>query len=214
MEAKHSHKRRSYFINKRFQLKYTLIVLITLISVMLITAAGMYIGLWASIAEYLNESRVTQDLETAKRISGYENVRYKKGDWRLDKTSREAELLSREQRNALEEALDAVNESLIPKMTMLIFFLFLAGIFVSHKIAGPMYRFEHSAESVKNGDLTVNFNVRKGDAMKKTASTLEDMLDALRSDIERLKAAKDALKKGYSEAALKEIENVLSKYKT
>lgn len=213
MNSKHPYKRRSYFINKRFQLKYTLIVLISLISVMLITAAGMYIGLWASIAEYLNESNVSQDLETAKRISGYENVRYKKGDWRLDKTSREAELLSREQRNTLEGALDAVNESLIPKIVMLIFFLFLAGIFVSHKIAGPMYRFEHSAEAIKNGDLTVNFNIRKNDAMKKTASTLEEMLDALRSDIERLKAAKDALKKGYSEAALREIEDVLSKYK-
>ena len=214
MDIKTSHKRRNYLINKKFQIKYTLIVLITLLSVMLITTLGIYVGLWTSIMKYLNENRVAQDLETAKRISAYEEVRYNRGDWRLDKISREAELLSFEQRKTLENALEAINEALMPKVIILIFLMFLGGIFISHKIAGPMYRFEKSAEAVKKGDLTISFNTRKGDAMKKTASTLEDMVETLRFDMERLKSAKDALKKGYSEEALKEIEEVLSKYKT
>ncbi len=198
------YRRWHYLVKKRFQLKYTLLILSTLLLVMLVSGIGLYIGMWASIVENFSEFKVSQNLETAKRIADYEGVRYKKGDYRLEKIFREAELLSGEQRKALKKALRAVNRSLLPKIAFLAFLIFIAGIFVSHKIAGPMYRCEQSAEAIKDGDLRVHFRVRKSDAMKKTASSLEDMAESLRLDIKKIKIAK----------TMEQVHKIVSKYKT
>ncbi|UCD55692.1 MAG: methyl-accepting chemotaxis protein [Candidatus Omnitrophota bacterium] len=198
------HRRRHYLIKKRFQLKYTMLILATLLLVMSVSGIGLYVGMWASIIENFSEFKVSQNLETAKRIAGYEGVRYKKGDYRLGRIFREAELLSGEQRKALKNALRAVNGSLLPKIALLGFLIFIGGIFISHKIAGPMYRFEQSAEAIKDGNLRVHFRIRKSDAMKKTASSLEDMAESLRLDIEKLKQA----------GTIEEARKIASKYKT
>jgi len=222
------YKRRHYLINKRFQLKYTLSILGIIVAVMTVSIGGIYIGMWSSIIENFSEFKVSQDLETAKRIAGYEDVRYKKGDYRIERIFREAELLSSQQREALKNALNAVNRSLFPKIALLAVFIFAGGIFISHKIAGPMYRFEHSAAAAKEGDLTVHFNIRKSDEMKNTASVLEDMIETLRSDMQKIKDGKSRLEEEINSigstmpseaidrlnAIIGEINNVLSKYRT
>lgn len=222
------YKRRNYLIKKGFQLRYTLSILFVLIVVMLVSGTGLYLGMWASIIKNFSEFKVSQDLETAKRIAGYEDARYGKGDYRLERIFREAELLSERQRKALNNALQAVNKSLLPKMVLLFILIFIGGIFVSHKMAGPMYRFEHSAEAIKEGDLKARFKIRKGDEMRKTASFLEGMTESLRVDIEKIKIAKDKLEDKLSDITknlseedrrhlaeiVKEIDNALSKYKT
>ena len=223
-----AYKRRNVLINKGFQLRYTLSILLTILLVMFVTALGLYVGIWASIIENFNEFKVSQDLETARRISDYEGVRYKKGDYRLEKIFREAQLLSQQQQDALSKALRSVNRSFLPKAALLGILIFALGIFVSHKIAGPMYRFERSAEAVKKGDLRVSFKVRKHDEMKKTASILEGMIDSLRGDIIKLKSAEDDLKKEVKTIAknipredadnldgvVKKIDEIIKKYKT
>lgn len=183
------YKRKKYLIKSGFQLKYTLSIVVLLVAVMIATGAGMYLGMWGSIITNFNKFKVSEELETAKRISDYEGVRYQKGDYRLEKIFREAELLSERQRVALKEALGAVNKSLLPKALALAAVIFIAGIFLSHRIAGPLYRIERSAEAIRRGDLTVNFHVRKDDDIKDTAHILDDMVDALQADVMRIKAA-------------------------
>lgn len=39
-------------------------------------------------------------------------------------------------------------------------------LLVSHKIAGPLYRFEQSLEAISTGDLTHRFTLRGGDELK------------------------------------------------
>lgn len=221
-------QRRNYFIKKRFQLKYTLSIVAILAVVMIASAIGVYFGMWGSIIENFSQFKVSQNLETAKRIADYEDVRYKKGDYRLGKIFREAELLSAQQQDALKSALRAVNRSLLPKVLALAVIIFIAGIFLSHKIAGPMYRIERSAEAIKNGDLSVSFKIRKGDEMKDAASALENMVDSLQADFAKIKAADSFLDKKIAEISpqinkedaeqmrliVKQIDTVLSKYKT
>lgn len=221
-------KRRNYLINKGFQLKYTLAIVGLLLVVMVAGGTGLYMGMWGSIIQNFSKFKVSEELETARRISDYETVRYQKGDYRLEKIFREAELLSAEQRRALKDALRAVNESLLPKVLLLAVLIFIAGIFVSHKIAGPMYRIEKSAEAIRQGDLRVNFHVRKGDEMKGAASALEDMVESLHADIKKIKAASAALEEKVNllakclpdedvkriKALIDEIYGVLEKYKT
>ena len=205
--AHEGHNRTHYLINRRFQLKYTIAIVITILAVMLVTGAGIYIGMWSSIIENFSKFKVSENLETAKRIAGYEEARYGKGDFRLEKIFREAELLSAQERDTLHNALKSVNRALLPKMMILVAVIFIGGIFVSHRIAGPMYRFEKSALAVRDGDLRVKFNVRKTDEMRGTATTLEEMVESLRKDIVEIK---DLAKKGDTA----KINEILSKYKT
>ncbi|MCX5679003.1 MAG: methyl-accepting chemotaxis protein [Candidatus Omnitrophica bacterium] len=221
-------KRRNYFINRKFQLRYTLSIVAILAVVMIASGVGIYFGMWGSIIENFSQFKVSQNLETAKRITDYEDVRYRKGDYRLEKIFREAELLSAQQQDALKNALKAVNHSLFPKIAVLAVIIFIAGIFISHKIAGPMYRIEKSAESIRDGDLSVSFRVRKGDEMKEASTALEEMVDSLQADFVKIKTAGKALDerigfiepqiKGEDARRLKDIvkviDEVLSKYKT
>jgi methyl-accepting chemotaxis protein len=194
-------------VNKRFQLKYTVAMIVMLGAVMVATGLGIYLGLWSSIIENFSQFKVSENLETAKRIAGYEEARYNKGDFRLEKIFREAELLSAKEKDTLHHALQSVNRSLAPKILILVAAIFIAGIIISHRIAGPMYRLEKSAEAMRNGDLSVNFHIRKTDEMHDIASTLEDVVEALRKDVG---AMKELAKKGDTA----KINEILSKYKT
>ncbi len=221
-------KRRNYFINKKFQLKYTLSIVAILAVVMIASGAGVYFGMWGSIIENFSQFKVSQNLETAKRIADYEDARFRKGDYRLNRIFREAELLSAQQQDALKNALEAVNRSLLPKVVILAVAIFLAGIVISHKVAGPMYSIERSAEAIRRGDLSVNFKTRKGDEMKDASSALDNMVEALHNDFARLKTAgsvlderiRDIESRINKEDALrlkdivKVIGGVLAKYKT
>ena len=217
-----AHKRKHYFINKSFQLKYTFAIALTILTVMLVSGVGLYVGIWSSIIENFSKFKVSQNLETAKRIADYEGARYRKGDFRLEKIFREAELLSAREQETLHNALRSVNRSLAPKIVTLVVVIFIGGIFISHR------RFEKSAEAIRNGDLSVNFYVRKSDEMKHAAVNLEEMVESLRDDIDKIKRISRDLKTSESSFAgdmpqgeakhLKEmadrIGEILSKYKT
>ncbi len=221
-------KRRNYFINKKFQLKYTFSIVVILAVVMITAGAGVYFGMWGSIIENFSSFKVSQNLETAKRIADYEDARYRKGDYRLNRIFREAELLSVQQQDALKNALEAVNRSLLPKVIVLSLAIFLAGIIISHKVAGPMYRIERSAEAISRGDLSVNFRTRKGDELKSTSSALGNMVAFLHEDFVKLKTADKVLDERIRDIeprinkedalrlrdAVKVIDGVLAKYKT
>lgn len=187
------HKRKNYLIKKPFQLKYALSMILLIALVMGATGLGVYYGMWSSIAANFSSFEVSRNLETAKRITDYEGARFNKGDYRLEKIFREAELLSQNQREALRNALTTVNRSLLPKLALLAASIFILGVFISHKIAGPMYRIEKSARAIRDGDLSVNFNVRKNDEMRQTASALEEMVDSLQEDIKNVKTASSLL---------------------
>lgn len=204
--AYEAHRRTHYLVKKNFQLKYTIAIALTMLVVMLVSVAGIYVGIWSSIIENFSKFKVSENLETAKRIAGYEDARYGKGDFRLERIFREAELLSTQEQNTLHNALKAVNKALFPKMVILIIIIFIGSIFVSHRIAGPMYHFEKSARAIRDGDLSVNFNIRKSDEMKDAASSLEGMMETLRADIKRMKILAE-------DGNTIEIKTILSKYK-
>ncbi len=69
---------------------------------------------------------------------------------------------------------------------ILFFFLILAAvlsIFISHSIAGPIYRFEKSLQAIAQGDLTLRVGLRKTDEFKHVANTLNEMVVELRKSL-------------------------------
>jgi methyl-accepting chemotaxis protein len=199
-------KRSRYLVKSVFQIKYTAAMVAMVLAVMLTTGIGMYVGMWSSIIENFSEFKVSENLETAKRIAAYEETRYKKGDVRLENIFRQAELLSAKEQETLRNALKTVNRALMPKIAALLVAIFAAGIFISHRIAGPMYRLERSADALSHGDLSVNFNIRKSDEMHEMAESLEGMVESLRKDMRDINALADA-------GNVKGIKAVIAKYK-
>lgn len=62
-------------------------------------------------------------------------------------------------------------------------------LLVSHKIAGPMFRFEKDINRIAGGDLKSRIRIRKGDQFQELAESLNRMVESL-SD--RMAAVKDA----------------------
>ncbi|MFZ5951685.1 MAG: HAMP domain-containing protein, partial [Candidatus Rifleibacteriota bacterium] len=77
----------------------------------------------------------------------------------------------------------------------------ILSIFVSHKIAGPVYRLEETTRIIASGDLTYQIHLRHGDelgdlqeAFNKMSDSLRNMVAKDREIIEKLIVAGNKLK--------------------
>ncbi|MBI5563235.1 MAG: HAMP domain-containing protein [Deltaproteobacteria bacterium] len=70
---------------------------------------------------------------------------------------------------------------------------FIVLLFVSHKLAGPLYRFEKSLEEIAKGDLTHRFRLREGDEMNSLAERLNEFNSKMEELVGRIQRESDAL---------------------
>ncbi|MFH2202557.1 MAG: methyl-accepting chemotaxis protein [Elusimicrobiota bacterium] len=68
------------------------------------------------------------------------------------------------------------------KMIIFMGIMFLVSMFVSHRFAGPIYRFERSAQVLSTGDLTHRVALRTGDDLME----LQDEVNAMIVNLQRL----------------------------
>jgi nitrogen fixation/metabolism regulation signal transduction histidine kinase len=91
-------------------------------------------------------------------------------------------------------------------------------IFLSHRIAGPLYRFEQSLEEVANGNLKHRFNLRQKDQLSDLAQHMNILFDVLDKKLGSLKKEINAAAKEDSPAKLKEslgrLKEILDSFKT
>ncbi|MDE1976227.1 MAG: methyl-accepting chemotaxis protein [Elusimicrobia bacterium] len=73
------------------------------------------------------------------------------------------------------------NDILIAKMLIYLAMILLISLYISHRFAGPIYRFEKSADIVASGDLTHRVSLRTGDELKELQDKFNAMLAALQS---------------------------------
>lgn len=64
---------------------------------------------------------------------------------------------------------------------LVLLFSIAINLFVSHKIAGPIFRFEHSLRCISDGDLQHVTRIRDNDQLKSMASALNRLIASLRS---------------------------------
>lgn len=60
-------------------------------------------------------------------------------------------------------------------------------LFISHKIAGPVYRFQKAAKAVSDGDLSSELRIRKNDQLQPLAASLDEMISSMRGKINEIK---------------------------
>ncbi len=205
--------RRHFFIDKSFQSRYGLYVAITLFVVCGVAVIGLYYGIWSSVVESFSEGQIYNEIKTAARIQDYEHSREPVPDTKLSslRLFKEVDLLSARQREILEDILVRTNQKLIAQAFLLIIFIGFGSIYLTHKIAGPLYRFRKSFEAVKDGDLKMRIYLRKHDEGMLVASAFNDMMKHLAASIARLKS----ITQNSNPAELKaKTEAELAKFKT
>ena len=86
-------------------------------------------------------------------------------------------------------------------------------IFLSHKIAGPLYKFEMIADEIGNGNFKVNVKLRKKDELIPLLNAFRNMLDNLHGKImdfkrnfEKTKNTEKKLKNAIKTSTLSETE--------
>jgi methyl-accepting chemotaxis protein len=85
----------------------------------------------------------------------------------------------------LYELFQELNKVLIAKLVIYMAVVAIVAVFISHKLAGPIYRFERSAHVVGGGDLTHRVHLRKGDELMDLQDEFNSMVEALQNRISK-----------------------------
>ncbi len=159
---------RNFLINKRMQLKYTLLVALI--------AAAVGIGLGSLAYRYSRDQ--TQGLGTQLA-----------NDQGIDpELARDLMDLARQEDMHLALGIGV-------GVMLLVVAVFLAGIVVTHRFAGPGYRMTRIMDEIGKGKLATSGALRKGDELQEVFDALNRMVDGLRRmQSEDLTAVEQALK--------------------
>ena len=83
-------------------------------------------------------------------------------------------------------AIKSINNILFLKIIIYLIIVFSISFFISHKIAGPIFRFEKTCEKVLDGDLTTRVNLRKLDALKDLQIKYNLMIDSIQIKLKKI----------------------------
>ncbi len=67
-------------------------------------------------------------------------------------------------------------------------------LYISHKIAGPIYRFEKELKTIGSGNLTTKINLRENDQVRDMADSINIMVETLREKMQSIQTTVDDMK--------------------
>jgi methyl-accepting chemotaxis protein len=76
---------------------------------------------------------------------------------------------------------------------LILFFSIAINLFVSHKIAGPIFRFEHTLRCIDDGDLQHVARIRDSDQIKSMVAALNRLITSLRNTYTSLRGVEQEL---------------------
>ena len=78
----------------------------------------------------------------------------------------------------------------IYKIIIYVIFVILISAIVSHKMAGPIYRFEQTCKAIAKGDFSQRVHLRKGDQLTDLQDEFNKMMDRVEEEIKKNKHEK------------------------
>ncbi len=153
-QFRHQRKLRNYLINMRFQLKYTL--MITSLCTVLVVILG--IPLYKTVSD-ASDQLVAQALQNPMYSSDAQVELLIKS---VDQDKRKTVLI------------------LFAFLLTLLVGLTLSSIYVTHKVAGPMYKIQKLLSTVQGNNLQIEGRLRKGDELLELFQSFDDMIGRLR----------------------------------
>jgi len=101
--------------------------------------------------------------------------------------------------------------------------VFFITLFISHNLAGPIYKIEKTLSQVAEGDLSETINLRKGDEFQELAIELNSAIEGIREKVETMDSAVRELEKASTglkdqqkdavSGSLKEIRSALESFR-
>jgi len=73
------------------------------------------------------------------------------------------------------------------KIAIYVLFVIIISAVLSHKMAGPIYRFEQTFRQVAKGDYSQRVHLRKGDQFIELQDEFNKMMDHIQADMEQKK---------------------------
>ncbi len=199
--GRHQRSIKNYLLDAPFQLKYTGY----LIGVALVISVILGVFLWRTSNKVVDESAKISDVVKMSIKTDYgDNPELMKSF--TDESTSSDNRVAQQQR--------AMLGSVVGGLTLLCVLIGLLGIYITHKIAGPVYKMKMLLKQVGQGKL--NFprgGLRKGDELQHFFDAFLKMADDLKArqqkEVEALEAAIEAAKSsGASEEALTKIVKV------
>ncbi|NNN06827.1 MAG: methyl-accepting chemotaxis protein [Elusimicrobia bacterium] len=77
------------------------------------------------------------------------------------------------------------NDVLAVKVALYLGLMLVVSLYVSHRFAGPIYRFEKSAQTVGAGDLTHRVSLRTGDELLELQEEFNGMVASLQAFVQK-----------------------------
>jgi HAMP domain-containing protein len=141
-----SERRRNYFIEKSFQVRFILKFCILVVCGGLLTITALYIMGMGSTTVSIVNSRVV-----VKSTSDF--------------------------------LLPVLIQTFLVVMVLVGAATILVTLFVSHKIAGPLYRLKKAMEQLSDGDFKAEMKLRQKDQLKELADTFNTMVRKLKAKL-------------------------------
>jgi len=218
------HRRKKFLINKRLQLRYAAYTFVTLAIVSIIATACLSLGVWNILAQEFSQEKLTERLEMASQMSDYQRARTGHNmteDERL-RSFDDVQMLSFREKEIFSQVLKENNKQLLLKLIILLLALCVATIFLTHKIAGPLFRLKKTFDAVSAGNLTARLHFRKGDHIQEISPDFNEMISSLDysyakckaytgrlwEELDRLEVSSEAI-----EEAKQELQKELNRYK-
>ena len=207
-------RRKHFLVDKALQLHYLIYIVLTLGIASAVGLTGNYYGIWASVIKAFSEESLQETLVTSAQINEYQESR-RPTDMFLKtpslRTYRETSLLSERQKEIVRQIMNETTQKTIALSIVLLFFIGWGSIFLTHQIAGPLYKLSMFLDRIKEGDLTSRIHFRKFDEVRYLAGKFNAMVESLDSSVSELK---QILRESNTEIMKTRLNQKLSKYKT
>lgn len=209
-------RRKHFFVDRRLQTHYALYIVLTLALISSVSMVGNYFGIWASVIEAFSEESIQQSLITSAQLTEYEAARRPTSGLNLIQMPsvrmyRETALLSQRQKEVIREIMDDAFQKTVWLGILLLFFIGWGSIFLTHQVAGPLFKLTQYFTKLKQGDLTTRIKFRKFDEVKYLSTHFNETVAVLDASVSKIKKL---LKETPDDSAIKEVKKELSKFKT
>lgn len=227
--ARHQRQLKNYLLDRHFQLKYANF----LAAVALVIGGASTLLLWRASDEAIEQSQASvalgeEVLLESKKVSEvvamnivkdpvYSDNPALKAAFEAD-AKRQADKYQQQQRQLEHQArqLETMRKRvlwiLVGVLTVLVLGLWLAGIVVTHKVAGPVYKMRRQLRRLEKGDFEIPSPLRRGDELKDFFDAFNSMVRSLRtrreSEVVTLADAIEALRPSLTPEQLQPLEQL------
>ena len=186
-----AHKRsmRNYLLDSHFQLKYAGLLVIVAIVISGVMGAVLYETTGAVVAE---SAALVEESKKVSEVSRM-NIKDLASDSRdlLSEFNREADAHDKaiaEEQASLIRRQQRMIRSLVGGLALMVVLIGMLGIYITHKVAGPVYKMTRLLKQVGDGNLQVDARLRRGDELRDFFETFTRMVGGLR-EIEKRQLA-------------------------